>query len=677
VSEYDRDNNRHARLTLLRAKIQATGELKSTPPTLSANFDGILINENTYSGAIDITLNATDASNSGSIERLVYTLDEGEEIPYTETFTVLESGTHNIAVTAEDGYGNISTENYDFIIQSSETGAVIYVENMNKIPTTNRGFPADNYYSFNRLKNTLANEGIPTHDSSIMRLNNTGTGDLIISEINISDTTKFTYQIIAKDNEPVTLPLTVSPGEYRDLNISFIGEILNGVGNARALYKETITIISNSENDLENTSTLHGAFASKTEGNNEISAQEILDVLGFKTSMLSLVNEEGTITPQNKNPSRPSSNYPTAANTDAGYEGDMIISPTFVQADSSKPVTAMQVMALHGPETGIGKFVEPNSGNVVGGISFRHDKTQYQTLFPLGNNGSELVSYSMSKSIVNPFRIAVANAYATGGGSDLYGSNPNLLGVRVYKVIDQDGFIVPNEYIAIQDYIGEGCDVAGQGNCDFNDNVFYFTNIRPEAVPQTGEIQPYTAYVNTAFSYDLSIYFDKGYAGNKLIYSALSQGLNLPEWLNLNYNTGVISGIPPAGAQNTYNIDIKAADLNGIEVSSSFELSILNAANTRSLNDLSSSELKIYDFEPSSITMYPNPATSSVNIVTGNLASVISKFVLSDVRGIKIKEFNASQIKSGQSYVLPLYNIQAGIYFVNVVSDGFMKQLKL
>ncbi|MEH6406134.1 MAG: Ig-like domain-containing protein [Leeuwenhoekiella sp.] len=548
-------------------------EADNVPPTITAKFEGATNDSAVYTSSVEVTLQASDPTNRASVTSLTYILDENKETAYTESFRVSENGNHTLHVKAIDENGGVSEEDYNFTIDSEP---LLYVENMNKIPTTNRGFPADNYYSFNRLKNTTANEGLPTHDSNVMRLNNTGTGDLIISEINVSDTTKFTYEIITDDNVPVTLPLVIAPGAYKDLNIKFIGEIIDGAGNAKTLYKEAITVISNSEDEIQNTSVLHGAFASKTEGNNEISAQEIIDVLGFKTSMLSLVNEEGTINPRNKNKTRPSSNYPTADNTDAGYEGDMIISPTFVQADPLKPVTGIQVMALHGPETGLCKFVELNSGDVVGGISFRHDKTQYQTLFPLGTKGSTVMNYGVAESITEPFRISVNNLYATGGGSDLYGSNPDLLGVRVYKVINQDGFIVPNEYIVIQDFIGEGCTVPGEGNCDFNDNVFYFTNIRPEAVPQAGEIEPYAAHVNTAFTYDISVFINKAYPGNKLNFSAsLEDGAVLPQWLSINHKTGVISGTPPEQADSTYSILVSAVDLNGLKTSSSFELNIL------------------------------------------------------------------------------------------------------
>ena len=45
-----------------------------------------------------------------------------------------------------------------------------------------------------------------------------------------------------------------------------------------------------------------------------------------------------------------------------------------------------------------------------------------------------------------PFSIGVSGDLIS-GGNNLNGNRPELLGARVYKVIDHNGNIVPNEYV--------------------------------------------------------------------------------------------------------------------------------------------------------------------------------------------------------------------------------------
>src|SRR5690606_16340142 len=56
---------------------------------------------------------------------------------------------------------------------------------------------------------------------------------------------------------------------------------------------------------------------------------------------------------------------------------------------------------------------------------------------------------------------------------------PNrLIGVRVWKAIDASGYVIPNAYIIANDYLG-----SEFTNYDYNDNMYYVTNIRPEFGP--------------------------------------------------------------------------------------------------------------------------------------------------------------------------------------------------
>ena len=329
-------------------------DISLLPPTIVATFEGNESAPETYRGTVDISLKATDNSESGGIARLEYVLDGNATENYDQPISVGDEGSHNLVVTAEDNNGNISEKTFDFNIEAP-TGALLAIENMTKVPGTDRGFPADDYYTFHRLGDP--GEAL-VHDSNVMRLNNTGTGDLIVTEAIVSDTNDYTFEVLDDTGATVSLPVTIAPDSFADLNITFIGTTGNG---NNGIFVEDIQIVSNADNALENTAVLHGAYSPQPEGGDEIFAQEVFDAFGFQTSMLSLVNDEGTITPPNDLSYRPSSNYPDPANIDAGYEGDMILSDTFVQADPSKPVIGIQLSALHGgPGSNGAQFVAVN-----------------------------------------------------------------------------------------------------------------------------------------------------------------------------------------------------------------------------------------------------------------------------------------------------------------------------
>ncbi|MGB3773708.1 MAG: PKD domain-containing protein, partial [Leeuwenhoekiella sp.] len=537
------------------------------PPAITATLDGLLFDEERYRGAVEVTLAAEDRSGSGSIARLEYVLDDAEALAYTEPFTVSTAGEHTLVVEAEDANGNIAAKTLTFNIEEP-SGAILYMENMTKIPGTQRGFPADDYFTFYRIGNPNTGGDAPntalTHDANIMRLNNTGTGTLLISDIQISDTRDYTYTVLNNIGE-VSFPISIAPGSSRDIQLRITASTTNG---RSALFKESITIVSNADNGGESIATLHGGFTPQPEGGDEITAQEVFDVFGFSSTMRSIVNDNGTISPPNGEPTRPSSNYPDAENIDAGYEGDLILSSNFVQADKSKPVYGVQLSALHGKGGDSGRFVQVNGTGTVASIDFRHATSYYQTLLP--KNTSNVINSDRATTISGSFRIAVAN-YLSSGGNDIRGTRPDLLGLRIYKAKDRNGNIIPNEYIVLQDFIQGGCG-AGSANCDWNDNTFYFINVRPEAEPSALPIEDQFADSGTSFDSDLSGYFEKGYPGNKLSFSAtLLDGQELPAWMEID-EAGNFVGDVPQGAEPIYSIRVTATDLNGLKVDSPFDL---------------------------------------------------------------------------------------------------------
>ena len=568
---------------------------------------------------------------------------------------------------------------------------------MTKIPYTNRAFPADDYYTFHRIGNPGKAQ---VHDSNTMRLHNLGSSNLGIYDILISNKKLFEFKVRSSAGNRLQLPLSVKVGDYVDVDINFTGST---EGFTNGLFKERIDIISNADDGIDGHAVLHAGYSPITEGGLELGAQSIFDVFGFKTNMLSIVNNNGSINPVNKNRYRPGSNYPLAANVDAGYEGDLVLSPAFVQADPDKPIYGVQIAAFHGKEgPSSTKFIKVNSSEMVaGGIYMAHSEYYHQTLLPRNKGNIDLINYGYSKSIKEPFRIAIGN-YLSSGGNDLDGDSPNLLGVRVYKVRNAAGQIIPNEYLVIHDYVGGGCGTGGGYNCDWNDNVFYFINIRPEAMPQASAIKAYTAKTNAYFSFDVSGFFDIGYPGNKLNYSATAPE-DLPDWLSINHISDIISGVPPQASKSIYKVGVKATDLNGIEVSSNFMLYI--DMNKKDKSDSFTSKSKIVkEKDPFSITnnnlnvndysdafkvsstkstlstlkIIPNPATEKFEITLLDSHALLTEISIYDLKGVQVKSLKPEAFRTSRKYYIPLNDLSAGVYIINATDEtGQMEKLKL
>ncbi|NJO01495.1 MAG: hypothetical protein HC880_07220, partial [Bacteroidia bacterium] len=343
-------------------------------------------------------------------------------------------------------------------------------------------------------------------------------------------------------------------------------------GGGKGLRTQTLALASNADNAQEQSVTLRGAFMQNPEGDSEIDAQQVFNAFGFQTSMISFVNDQGEVI--NTGNVRPSSFFPLFENIDSGAEGDMIYADAYVQADPTQPVRIMQLSALHGPGGNQTQLINVNNDNEVGGINFNHGGLYHQTLLPKSSNTSTVIAGDVANSITVPFRIRTGGYRSTGGNTS-GGLADQILAIRVFKVIDQNGEVIPNEYIVLQDFIGNGCG-AGSANCDWNDNTLYIINVRPQAIPTALAIDDVTATVSTLFTYDVAGSFDKGYPGNVLTYSANIAGTleALPNWLSINAETGTFTGIPPISANKNYEIAVTVTDWNGLTATQTFTLTI-------------------------------------------------------------------------------------------------------
>ena len=562
-------------------------------PLITINLKGNQNAGGAYFGEVLVTLSAVDQSGSGSVEELTYSLNGETSVDYTGPFTVSiptgEAFVSNILeVNAIDGFGNAASKTRSFDLIPA-TGARIRVENLARIRNYDRGFPHEDWFSFIKIARPTNYQG----DTTITRLENTarlyndGIAPLVIREISTTNTNNY----IVTGPEIPEEGLSIQPGNYVDVIMKFVA----GGPPFRTVITENLILKSNADNAVDINITMSGGLISSPEGSNELTLEQVFKVLGTATK-LGVDKFGNTVV-------RPSSNYPTAEAVNSGAEGDLVLSKYFVQSDPNEEVVMAIMAAFHSRGPNTHKLLDVN-GNSPGGISVGHAGKWFQSVLPETFNPSEFIAGDYSSSVNAPFYIQL-NHYDSRGG-DRFGNNPeSQLAIRVYKARTRDGEVIPNEYFAIQDNIGLGCEVQGSGNCDFQDNMVYLTNIRPQAVPTASNIPNVTVNVLQPRLYDVSTYFNLGYPGNRLIYTAtLSGGAPLPNWVKLDSLTGdftIQAGVEQANS--TFEVMVTATDYNLLTVNESFTI-LVNDSDINCLVDANADgQVKVLDCTSQSVRL--------------------------------------------------------------------------
>jgi hypothetical protein len=545
-----------ANVKIIYADITRVGDIVIAP-TVVAELSGTLNRDGDYLDSVVVALATTDPSGSG-IQSVRYRIDGGAYQAYSEPFVLKLDGAQTadyvLDLEVTDNDGATGTNRTEFTVAQS-TGAILRLENMTKLPAGDRSFPAPDYFTFHRVASVVNRQGevLLVKDTNIVRIHNDGTQPLIIDDLATSDADDFTV-------EGLTIPpggLTVQPGSFVDVTLRFV----TSTGSSAKLVKESLLLTTNADNFAAETAVLHGAYMNREEGGNELDILQIWRAYGFTTELGKKSNGQ----PE----TRPGSARPTDEQVSNGSQGDLILPGFFEQADTTKPVQMVYLAAFHGPGDARLELVKADS-STAGEIFFNHHPMAYQTFLPRINGTEHRIAGAWSERIRDTFQIEAANLYYSTGSPD------NLLGIRIYRVRDQDGNVVPNEYLITQDYIGGGCG-PGSANCDWNDNMGYLTNVRPVAKPTAGTLSDVVAEANVPLTFGVDTAFTVGYPGNHLSYSASQMdGSPLPDWVGLDGQTGTFSIDAPRHAnERTYNIMVTASDFNEVSTSADFDLTVL------------------------------------------------------------------------------------------------------
>ncbi|WP_138475803.1 malectin domain-containing carbohydrate-binding protein [Dyadobacter bucti] len=431
----------------------ATAEGDFISPVASLALSGTLQSAGVYRNQVIAALTASDMGGS-NLSKVQYSLNNAAYQDYYSPILINTPGTYILRGRAIDGNNNTTTTDpVSFsVVQPAASNASMLVENLDK-------FPGNDQLTFSLIQvpwRRTNEDGTFTpynrnHDVVKLKVSNKGAGALNISNLNFTNTAG--WKIATVNNvtyDPATAaPIVVNPAGSVEIGIQFIANF--PTGRVRVL-NDTLHILSNDDLTPKKSIVLRGLWQSAGEGNSEPRAQEIISAFGFKSNV-GFTSSDGT-----------------NAGSSLILNTDEIISAFFTRADASKPVSVVQMAGYHGCCAATETFQYYTKGSTSTTSLFTHHPLDGQSLLPLRNGTSGLLAEGSFNHTGN-FGFRIASSY-----SDRTRNSEGKIGMRFWKAMDANGNIIPNAYIIGHDYIGN----PAVTNYDYQDNVYYVTNIKPE-----------------------------------------------------------------------------------------------------------------------------------------------------------------------------------------------------
>ena len=328
---------------------------------------------------------------------------------------------------------------------AAQSNALLTLENPDK-------FPSNDYFVFSTMQIPWTRDSIYTvnHDSSRIRIRNNGINTLTVNNLILSSSSRWKIDNIngTTYNPGTSLPLTISSGTYKDVIIKFIA--IDQAAHSKVLH-DSLTIISNDDKFPSKIAFLNGLWQKQGEGQNEPSAQEIINAFGFKTS-----TGFGSTDPDKGDSTK--------------IKGSEIRPSYFVSADTSRPVSVTQIAAYHGCcNTSPEKIVwYPKGSPSTLTTLFTHVLVDGQTVLPRKTKPNTTANATFSPTGAFGFKVGSRNF------TDASLNPAGKIGIKVWKAIDASGNVMPNSYIISNDYLG-----TTSTNYDYQDNMYFIENVRP------------------------------------------------------------------------------------------------------------------------------------------------------------------------------------------------------
>lgn len=446
-------------------KVEMRKELNDVSTTSDQRITGTINNLNTQTVRLRLVIDPTTNTAEGfySTDGTTYlnvgtayttkSLDiSGMGLTSSAAYTGIFASHRNAATAVTYTFDNFNLKSFDTPTPSN-SNAYLVLENPDKIPSNDQLTFSRVQIPWRRTTPTVTpyNEN---HDRIKLKISNKGTGDLIINNLSLSNTTAFkieTFNGAAYDAGTV-LPLKLVKGASAEIGLQFIA---TNAGKRVAIVNGTLNIASNDDLTPNKEVVLRGLWQYKGEGVNEPHAQEIIRAFGFKSNT-GYAQHDGAIDGKTLVPN-----------------SDEVAADYFVQADPSQPVAVTQMGAYHGccRQQENMEWYDKQSGKVTS--LFYHNALDAQSLLPRKVNATPPTTAAGTFSSSKPFGILVQGAY-----SDRSKNFEQRIGIRFWKAIGADGKVIPNTYIFGTDYLG-----TEFTNYDYQDNVYLISNVRLENAP--------------------------------------------------------------------------------------------------------------------------------------------------------------------------------------------------
>jgi hypothetical protein len=448
----------------------------NTAPVFSSSAYSFLISETAGIGSQVGSVTATDAQGHA----ISYAITGGNTAgkfainPTTGILTLAsqlsyaQASKYTLTVSATDNGSPVLSSSSQVTVTVTQASAIsnakLFVENLDKFPDNNR-------VTFSLIREPWRRStSMPfnaNHDTVTVRLHNKGFGSLRIDNLILSRPTSYkilrlttpTGTFIVDPTKPLPLPYTLASAKYIDVMISFVNDASLSVTRIRIL-QDKLSVISNDDASPVKEISLFGLLQNKGEGGNEPYAQEMIDAFGFKTKT--------GFTAKNSTHTAPLAN------------SDEIYSSYFLKADNTKPMTVTQLGAYHGccAQTESIRW-EAKNGFTGSGYILTHTAVDAQSLLPRMNNSARSPGTATFNTTV-PFSLRIGgdctdparNTYK--GTVTVNGVVYPMRGARIWKARDANGNIIPHAYFISHDYL------SATANLDYNDNLYYVSNIKPE-----------------------------------------------------------------------------------------------------------------------------------------------------------------------------------------------------
>ncbi|MTD16945.1 choice-of-anchor D domain-containing protein [Nakamurella sp. YIM 132087] len=451
----DATGGTNTKLTFLDIDRPVTGA-DTTPPTVSAAVSGLQASAGVYKNKATITVVASDTGSG--VAGTSYSLDGGAFLPYTAPVEVTTVGTHTVRARAQDVAGNLATSATTTfsVVAAGASKAVLTLENADGVPYSDR-------LTMNRIQNPqtgttckdaaacdpVTGPFIPAntvHDTTSLVIRNTGTDPLNVTELAV--TGPFTLVT------PPALPALVAVGGTLTVQVRFTATT---IGTSGGLWNGTLTVGSDDPARPSVPVELAGFWQSISEGGQEPDLSELARLFGYTTTITAAgvpLNQQGKVT----------------------ASGDEVLSPYWLRADASQPVSVRQLAAYHTQgNTATFKWNVKGSNTTTNVLT--HAGVDGQSILP-HRNGSTTLPASGTFSPTGAFGFQIDGEWSDPVKNNQGVDNANgCVGacghhLRAWSVRDRSGAVVPNTWLVSMDYSGI--------NYDYQDNVYLVTNIKPE-----------------------------------------------------------------------------------------------------------------------------------------------------------------------------------------------------